>query len=130
MRKPVPRAALCIVVAVGVVAAGARQAPGVGKPPALHAPVGAGSAAPRANLGEGISVSGPRGRHVFLRPLTRVVSPAQRGVLTSFPLDQTQPDAGCAPATAMRQMPNSGAWVYVIEYSGQTRQLLSTFPPK
>jgi hypothetical protein len=119
-----------LVIGAGLAATGARQTLGDDRPSAGQAPMASASGNGRTDVGAGISVRDPAGWRVFGRPLTRVVSPVQRMVASSFALHQAQPDAGCAPATAMREMPRTGAWVYLIEYAGPSQQQLAGFPPR
>lgn len=84
----------------------------------------------RVDVGHGISISYPVGWHLITRRLTSVASPVQRLAVTSFPLRQRRPDPGCTPATALRAMPAGGAWLYLIEYTGRSRQPLASFSPR
>jgi len=119
-----------VAIGAGLAATGARQTLGADQRSARQAPMVSASSNGRTDVGAGISVRDPDGWHVFRRPLTRVVSPVQRMVASSFALHQARPDVGCAPATAMREMPQTGAWVYLIEYTGPSQQQLASFPPR
>jgi hypothetical protein len=65
----------------------------------------------------GISVAYPHGWYATARPLTAVDYPPQRLAIASYPLRQNRPDNDCAPATALAEMPASGALIFVIEYA-------------
>jgi hypothetical protein len=119
-----------LAVGAGLAAAGVRPTPGADQRSARQAPMVSASGDGRTDVGAGISVRNPAGWHVFRRLLTRVVSPVQRMVASSFALHQARPDSGCAPATALREMPQTGAWVYLIEYASIARQPLAGFPPR
>lgn len=72
-------------------------------------------------VGSGLGVRPPAGWHVITARLTRVLSPVQRLVVTSFALRQVRPNPGCAPTSAIRQLPLTGAFLFMFEYTGLTR---------
>jgi hypothetical protein len=77
-----------------------------------------------------VTITVPAGWHVASRRLTSVASPVQRLVVTSFVLRQTRPDRGCGPTTAISEMPRTGAFLFLFEYTGVSQQELATFPSR
>ena len=77
-----------------------------------------------------VTANVPAGWHITSRPITSVARPVQRLVVTSFVLHQSRPDPGCGPTTAIREMPRTGAFLFLFEYSGVSRQEIATFPPR
>ncbi len=70
----------------------------------------------------------PSGWHAASRPLTRVVEPAQRLALATFPLTQRRPDPGCAPVTAHRRLRQDEAFIFLFEYRASGSP--DAFPPR
>lgn len=66
----------------------------------------------------GISVRYPSGWDATSRPLTEVVSPLHRLAVASFGLAQPEPDPDCSPTTALRSLPQDGAFIVVFESHG------------
>ncbi len=120
---------IVVVLVAGVIGAGVHAAfGGAGKPRSLHLATDRLSLAGTGiDVGAGIRLRYPVGWHVITRPLTSVASPVQRLVVTSFPLVQARSDKGCMPATAIRKMSPGGAFLYMFEYTGLTRQSLARF---
>jgi hypothetical protein len=84
----------------------------------------------RLYRGGGLTAEIPQGWHVSRRPLTAVSSPVQRLVMTSYAVRQHGRDSGCGPATALRQMPATGAMVFLFEYRGPTAHDVAREPPR
>ena len=78
---------------------------------------------------DGLSVRYPPGWHATARRLTAVISPPLRFAIASYPLRQKGPGSTCQPATALAEMPPSGAFIYAMEYTG-TRLNRRDFPPR
>jgi hypothetical protein len=72
----------------------------------------------------------PRGWHVTEQPLTAVINPVQRLVVSSFAIRQRDGDRSCGPDTAREQMPADGAMVYMMETPGPTEGLLARIPAR
>jgi len=98
------------LAAVAVVASGC----GERDQPRASAPAGA--SAPPTRAGAGVSVAMPRGWHLVRPPITSVVFPADRLLLTSYP---TKGGGNCAPDRAVRDLPPDGALVSLFEYRPQ-----------
>ncbi|MGH2875277.1 MAG: Kelch repeat-containing protein [Solirubrobacteraceae bacterium] len=62
-----------------------------------------------------IAVRYPAGWRISKRTLTRLVSPRQLLVVSSFPIRQHHPDPNCTPQTALSQMPPGGALLLLFE---------------
>jgi hypothetical protein len=80
--------------------------------------------------GAGLTARIPPGWHVSRQPLTGVISPLQRLVVTSFIVHQRHPDGGCRPTTALREMPATGALLFMFEYEGPTHHDASREPAR
>ena len=57
---------------------------------------------------DGVAVRYPAGWRVDQRPLTRLMSPRQLLVVSSFPIRQRRPDPNCTPKTAVSELPPTG----------------------
>ena len=63
----------------------------------------------------GLVVRIPGGWRADQRPLTRLISPRQLLVISSFPIRQRRPDPNCAPRTAISELPPTGALLLLLE---------------
>ncbi len=84
----------------------------------------------RVAVGAGISIRRVAAWHVVTAPLTRVLWPVQRLVVTSFRLRQARPDPNCTPATAVRELPPTGAFLFMFEYTRTPGQPTARFPAR
>jgi len=62
----------------------------------------------------GVAVRYPAGWRVHQRPLTRLISPRQLLVVSSFPIRQRRPDPNCTPKTAIGELPSTGALLFLL----------------
>ena len=63
----------------------------------------------------GVSVRYPTGWRVDQWPVTRLLSPRQILVLTSFSIRQRRPDPNCTPRTAVNELPPTGVLLFLLE---------------
>jgi hypothetical protein len=63
----------------------------------------------------GVTVRYPGGWWVDRRGLTRLTSPRQLLVVSSFAIRQRRPDPNCTPATAISELPPGGALLLLLE---------------
>lgn len=120
MRLRATLLALIGALALAIALAGALAAPAI-PAPRNH----------RVALPSGLSVAVPAGWHLTRRPLTRVLSPVQRLVLSSFALRRRPPVDGCDPLAAIGRLPPTGGYLFVWEYTGATAlhgRQLARFP--
>jgi hypothetical protein len=80
----------------------------------------------------GIGVDLPPGWHRLDPPITAVVDPTERLLLTSYPASR---GGNCGPDRAERELPAGGALIYVFEYAGRpaavgTDPARRAFPPR
>ena len=81
--------------------------------------------------GEGIAVEVPAGWQLRTRPLTSLLDPVERLTVSSYPIRQPGRDPGCAPRTALAQLPADGALVWLQEDDGAlSPRTLRFFPPR
>jgi hypothetical protein len=85
-----------------------------------------------AGIGSGISVSYPRGWHLFKPPLTSLTYPYDRMLLTSYP---AAIGGACSPTRAEKALPASGVLIYLFEYSASSGSVFgqpngTDFPPQ
>src|SRR4051812_18289263 len=73
----------------------------------------------------GLSLTVPDGWHASTGPLTGLLDPRERLILTSFPVEGNARSPGCLPEGLLRQMPRSGVAALLLEYmhSGARRNL-------
>jgi hypothetical protein len=64
----------------------------------------------------GLSLNVPDGWHASTGPLTGLLDPRERLVLTSFPVEGNARSPGCSPEGLLRQMPRSGVAALLLEY--------------
>jgi len=64
----------------------------------------------------GVAIRYPAGWRVDQRPLTRLASPRQLLVVSSFPIRQRRPDPNCTPKTAISELPSAGALLFLLEH--------------
>lgn len=122
-----------ILLALVTVASAGWAAPGDGHPARRVAAGDGHPVARRVAAGGGISVRVGPGWHVIRWQLTRVISPAQRLVVTSFPLARGPRRDTCDPMAAIRRLPATGGFLFLWEYSGPTRlhrRQLAEFRPR
>jgi len=62
-----------------------------------------------------VAIRYPAGWRVDQRPLTRLASPRQLLVVSSFPIRQRRPDSNCTPKTAISELPSAGALLFLLE---------------
>ncbi|MGI8712429.1 MAG: hypothetical protein ACR2NR_04455 [Solirubrobacteraceae bacterium] len=62
----------------------------------------------------GVAVRHPAEWRVHQRPLTRLISPRQLLVVSSFPIRQRHPDPNCTPKTAIGELPSTGALLFLL----------------
>ncbi len=67
----------------------------------------------RSDVGAGISVRYPPAWHRLVAPITSLVFPDERVLLTSYPAPR---GGNCSPDAAERALPAGGALVYLFEY--------------
>jgi len=122
------RVIVAVIVASGI-GAGALVACGAAGPghPVEHR---SSSGRVRVAVGAGISIRRAAAWHVVTAPLTRVLWPVQRLVMTSFRLRQARPDPNCTPATAIRELPPTGAFLFMFEYTRIRGQPAAHFPTR
>jgi hypothetical protein len=77
----------------------------------------------------GVQARVPAGWHVRWAPLTGVVSPVQRLVVSSFAIPPGLA-GGCAPSKALAAMPPGGGLLFMFEYRGPTRHDLDGVPAR
>ncbi len=65
----------------------------------------------------GVAVRYPAGWRVDQRALTRLLSPRQLLVVSSFPIRQRRPDPNCTPSTAIKELPPTGVFLFLLESS-------------
>lgn len=63
----------------------------------------------------GVAVRYPAGWRVDQRALTRLLSPRQLLVVSSFPIRQRRPDPNCTPSTAIKELPPTGVLLFLLE---------------
>lgn len=85
-----------------------------------------------ASIGHAISVSYPRGWHLFGPPFTSLAYPYDRMLLTSYPAAR---GGGCSPTRAEQALPPNGVLIYLFEYSASAGRVLGRpngmeFPPQ
>jgi hypothetical protein len=117
--------ALGLAVGLGLAVAGRPGSPG----PRIPGRTGAVVETPAAG---GIGVDLPPGWHRLDPPITAVVDPTERLLLTSYP---ARPGGNCGPDRAERELPAGGALIYVFEYAGRpaavgTYPARRAFPPR
>lgn len=86
----------------------------------------------RVTIGPGLSIAGPRGWHAYTGPITAVVSPPERLLLTSYP---TRRGGNCSPDRAEHDLPADGALLYLFEYRPEAGSVWAhlrraDFPPR
>ncbi len=84
------------------------------------------------SVGNGINVTYPRGWHLFAPPVTSLVYPYDRMLLTSYP---AATGGDCSPTRAENALPSNGVLIYLFEYSAASgspvgRPPGSAFPPE
>jgi len=62
----------------------------------------------------GVAVRYPAGWRVDQRPLTRLISPRQLLVVSTFAIRQRRPDPNCTPKTAISELPSTGALLFLL----------------
>lgn len=93
-----------------------------------QAPLGS---SPYVSVGSGINVRSPHGWHLFHPPITSLVYPYDRMLLTSYPATT---GGECGPTRAESVLPAGGALIYLSEYGatpgvfGEPRGM--EFPPQ
>lgn len=77
------------------------------------------------NGSAGISITLPDGWHAGTGPVTGLLDPRERMVLTSFPIEGNVLSRGCSPNGLLRQLPRSGVAALLLEYmhTGARRNL-------
>ncbi|HEX5853288.1 MAG TPA: hypothetical protein VFY36_09355 [Solirubrobacteraceae bacterium] len=88
---------------------------------------------PNASLPHAISVSYPKGWHVFPPPDTPLTYPYDRLLITSYPT--TTGGGSCSPRHAETALPANGVLIYLFEYKTPPNAILTppqnaAFPPK
>jgi hypothetical protein len=78
-----------------------------------------------ADVGAGVNVTYPRTWQLLAPPITSMIDPSERLLLTSYP---TAPGGECAPRRAQDDLPAAGALIYVFEY--ERPQVWGDFRPR
>jgi len=87
---------------------------------------------PSYSIGSGITVSYPRGWHFIAPPITSLVYPYDRLLLTSYPAAR---GGECGPTRAENALPADGALIFLFEYSTTAGSVFGepkgmSFPPQ
>lgn len=104
---------------------------------------GGGTSADRSAGGEqlqnprtGLSATIPAGWHVIAKRISGAIEPRQMLAVASYPVRLSKaPTRGCHPGQVLRQMPQEGALVQLIEYTpsglgNKYEGLLASTPPR